>query len=169
MYLFEDDPGVRVVFVERTTDEDGGHDGAGGGTERGHAARGTERERGHAARGTYQTGLFGEEVVADGLRRTGWRVLGHRVRTRWGELDVIARRGDTVVFAEVKTATRPRGDMGELVNGRAQHRLRRAAVAWLAANPGLHRGARRYRFDVFLVRRDEQGGIERIDHIRNAF
>jgi hypothetical protein len=59
---------------------------------------------GPAGGGTYQAGLFGEEVVADGLERAGWKILGHRVKTRVGELDLVARRGDTVVFAEVKTA-----------------------------------------------------------------
>src|SRR5688500_4899306 len=54
--------------------------------------------RGPTGGGTYQSGLFGEEVVADGLERAGWKVLGHRVRTRVGELDLVARRGDTIVF-----------------------------------------------------------------------
>jgi putative endonuclease len=123
-----------------------------------------------AGTGTFQTGMLGEESVADALRRTGWRILGHRVRTRWGELDLILRRGDLVVFAEVKTTrTTPAKVQAQLVGSRAQHRLRRAAVAWLAANPRLHRGARRYRFDVFLVRIDGDGGLERIDRIVDAF
>ena len=119
--------------------------------------------------GTYQSGLFGEEVVADGLVRAGWRILGHRVRTRVGELDLVGRRGDTVVFAEVKTARPGRIAVEEAVDGRQRHRIRRAAVAWMASNPSLQRGVRRYRFDVFLVRRDDDGAIVRIDHVRDAF
>ena len=129
----------------------------------------TKASRGPAGGGSYQTGLFGEEVVSDGMQRAGWRVLGHRVRTRWGELDLVARKGDMIVFGEVKTAAKPRAGMEELVGARAQHRLRRAAIAWMAANPRLQQGVQRYRFDVFLVYRDRRGGVERVDHIKDAF
>jgi putative endonuclease len=119
--------------------------------------------------GSYQSGLFGEEVVADGLEGAGWRVLGHRVRTRVGELDLVARRDDTIVFVEVKTAGPGRLGVEEAVDHRQRLRIRRAAVAWMAANPHLQRGVRRYRFDVFLVRRDRDGAITRIDRFRDAF
>ena len=125
--------------------------------------------RGPAGSGTYQSGLFGEEVVADGLRRGGWRILGHRVRTRVGELDLVARKGDAIVFVEVKTAGPGRIAVEQAIDARARHRIRRAAVTWMALHPSLQRGVRRYRFDVFLVRRDHHGGIHRIDHIRDAF
>lgn len=124
---------------------------------------------GSARGGTYQSGLFGEEVVADGLQRAGWRLLGHRVRTKVGELDLVARRDDTVVFAEVKTGRPGRLGVEECVDGRQRHRIRRAAVAWMAMHPRLQRGVRRYRFDVFLVHRDAGGAIIRIEHIRDAF
>lgn len=130
---------------------------------------GRRSPRGGAGTGTYQAGLFGEEVVADELLRAGWKVLGHRVRTRVGELDLVARRADTVVFAEVKTGGPGRLGITEAVDGRQRHRIRRAAVAWMAANPRLQRGVRRYRFDVFLVHRTADGAIERIDHVRDAF
>jgi putative endonuclease len=124
---------------------------------------------GSGTTGTFQSGLFGEEVVADGLERAGWRILGHRVRTRVGELDLVARRGDTVVFVEVKTARPGRLGVEEAVDHRQRLRIRRAAVAWMAANPRLQRGVRSYRFDVFLVRRTQEGAITKIDHIRDAF
>jgi putative endonuclease len=131
-----------------------------------------ERRRTGATRGgggTYQSGLFGEEVVADGLERAGWTVLGHRVKTRVGELDLVARRGDTIVFAEVKTARPGRLGVEECVDGRQRHRIRRAAVAWMSCHQREQRGVRRYRFDVFLVRRDGSGAITQIEHIRDAF
>lgn len=118
---------------------------------------------------TYQAGLFGEEVVCDLLESDGWRIVGHRVRTRWGELDVIAQRGDLIVFAEVKTAGVGRLAPVQAVDSRAQHRLRRAAVAWMATNARLQRGVSRYRFDVFVVYRDETDVLERVEHIADAF
>jgi putative endonuclease len=129
-------------------------------------------ERQHRARGgggTYQAGLFGEEAVSDHLQRAGWRLLGHRVRMRVGEIDLIVRREDTVVFAEVKVAGPGRMEVEQAVGERQRHRIRRAAVAWMCSNQHLQRGVRHYRFDVFLVRRDADGGIVRIDHVRNAF
>jgi hypothetical protein len=39
----------------------------------------------------------------------------------------------------------------------------------MACNPALQRGVRRYRFDVFLVRRDRDGVVERVEHIPDAF
>lgn len=124
---------------------------------------------GAGAGGTYQSGLFGEEVVADGLQRAGWRLLGHRVKTRVGEIDLVARRGETIVFAEVKTAKPGRFAVEETVDARQRHRIRRAAVAWMSSHPREQRGVRRYRFDVFLVHRDAAGAILRIDHVRDAF
>jgi len=126
-------------------------------------------DRGPAGRGTYQSGLLGEETVADGLRRAGWRVLGQRVRTRVGEIDIVARRGDSIVFVEVKTAMPGRIGVEHAVDGKQRHRIRRAAVAWMASNPRLQRGVNHYRFDVFIVRRDSTGTIERIDQVRDAF
>jgi len=122
-----------------------------------------------ATGGTYQTGLFGEEAVADMLKRDGWRILGHRVRTKIGEIDLIARRGDIVAFVEVKTAGPRRIGVEHAVDARSRHRIRRAAVGWMAAHPALQRGVCRYRFDVFLVHRDAHGGITRVDHIQDAF
>lgn len=119
--------------------------------------------------GTFQAGLFGEELVADRLVSSGWKLLGHRVRTRVGELDLVARRGDTIVFAEVKTASPGRLGVDEAVDGRQRHRIRRAAIAWMSANPRLQRGVRRYRFDVFVVRRDHAGVVERVEQFEDAF
>lgn len=120
-------------------------------------------------RGTYQSGLFAEEVVADRLVEEGWRLLGHRVRTRVGELDLVARRGDTVVFAEVKSARPGRLGVEEAVDGRQRHRIRRAAIAWMTACPGHQRGVRRYRFDVFVVRLDPDGVVQCVEHVADAF
>ncbi|MCW2962169.1 MAG: hypothetical protein JWM90_2556 [Thermoleophilia bacterium] len=129
----------------------------------------TGKARGPAGRGTYQSGLFGEEMVADGLLKDGWQLLGHRVRTKVGELDLVARRGDTVIFVEVKTAGPGRIAVEHAVDARSRHRIRRAAVAWMAMWPRLQRGVKRYRFDVFFVHRDETGAIVRIEHVRDAF
>jgi putative endonuclease len=118
---------------------------------------------------TFITGMSGEEIVAERLREREWTILGHRVRTRWGELDLVARRGDTVIFCEVKATSGDGKGLAIQVDRLQQHRLRRAAVAWMAAAPALHRGAKHYRFDVFLVRIAPNNASPRIEHIANAF
>ena len=47
-------------------------------------------------------GRRGEDVAAEHLRSLGFTIVGRNVRTRYGEIDIIAREGDTLVFVEVK-------------------------------------------------------------------
>ncbi len=118
---------------------------------------------------TYQTGLLGEYLVADLMRDRDYQVVAHRARTRWGEIDLVLRKGDLVVFAEVKVASPGRLNPEHAVGAASQHRLRRAAVAWMATNASLQRGVVRYRFDVMIVRQDRDGTLIGIEHLRNAF
>lgn len=127
-----------------------------------------KRQLTHTTISTYQTGLMGEDVVAATLKSRSWRIIARRARTRWGEVDLVARRGTTIVFVEVKFAGARRVDVARVIDARAQHRLRRAAVAWMATNPTLQRDVRHYRFDVYLVRRDD-AGVVTLDHLANAF
>ena len=75
------------------------------------------------------TGLKGEEAAARFLTRSGYEILDKNVRTRAGEIDLVAREGKTLVFVEVKT----RKDVVEgdppqaAVNTRKQNRLGKLA------------------------------------------
>jgi putative endonuclease len=74
------------------------------------------------------------------------------------ELDLVLRRGRTVVLCEVKAKTgAQRGDPLEMVGPEKQRRLRRAAEAWLAQHP--EHGDCELRFDVVVERR---GRTERV-------
>ena len=110
-------------------------------------------------------GRAGEERAAGLLERLGLRVIERNWRCPEGELDLIAVRGDLVVFCEVKTRrSRLWGDPSEAVHPRKQARLRRLAGRWLAE----HRGRdRRVRFDVVSVV-DGPDGIELL-HLPDAF
>lgn len=118
---------------------------------------------------SYQAGLFGEEIVADHLQDSGWRIIGHRIRTHLGEIDLVARRGSTIVFAEVKSAKPSRISVEESVSLRARHRIRRTALLWISSNQHMQRGVRQYRFDVFIVRRAHDGSVEQVEHVPDAF
>lgn len=50
-----------------------------------------------------QSGKIGEEYAALFLRKSGYKILGRNFRSRFGEIDIVAVEGDTLVFVEVKT------------------------------------------------------------------
>jgi putative endonuclease len=77
-------------------------------------------------------GKQGEDLACRELRRRGYAVLARRYRTRWGEIDIVARDGDTLVFVEVKTR-RSAGFGGPVaaVGFRKQRRLINMARSYL--------------------------------------
>ena len=69
-------------------------------------------------------------------RLRGYRILGENVWIGGYELDLVVRRGRTLVFCEVKGKSGTGfGDPLEMVTPEKVRRVRRAAAAWLAANP----------------------------------
>ncbi len=77
-------------------------------------------------------GRYGEDVAARALVAAGLTVLQRNWRCRDGEIDVVARDGDVLVFCEVKTRTSTAfGDPAEAVSPAKAARLRRLATAWL--------------------------------------
>ena len=110
-------------------------------------------------------GRGGEDRAADLLRAKGFTILDRNFRCREGEVDVIARRHDTLVFCEVKTRRTDRwGTPAEAVGWRKQQRLRQLAAIWLQ----LHRPGRvTVRFDVVSVIVGERDVY--VTHIPDAF
>jgi putative endonuclease len=91
-------------------------------------------------------------------RLRGFRVLAVNAWAGGNELDLVVRRGRRVAFVEVKEkAGADLGDPLEMVGAEKQRRLRRAAAAWLAANPDL--AGLDITFEVLAVRPD---GVERV-------
>jgi putative endonuclease len=77
-------------------------------------------------------GRYGERVAADHLQSLGMVVLARNWRCRFGEIDLVARDGATLVICEVKTRTgSTHGTPVEAVVGRKATRLRRLAAHWL--------------------------------------
>lgn len=73
-------------------------------------------------------GRRGETVAAWYLRSKGWRILARRVKTPRGEIDLVARRGRTVVFVEVKWRA-SEGELGLAIDHRRLQRVAAAAEA----------------------------------------
>ncbi len=81
-------------------------------------------------------GKLGEDLACAELERRGYAVLARRYRTRTGEIDIVARDGDTLVFVEVKArADEACGQPGEAVTPSKQRRLARMALDYLARLP----------------------------------
>jgi putative endonuclease len=100
--------------------------------------------------GTRQTlGAHGEELVAERLRAAGFELLARNARSGRLELDIVAARGDLVVFCEVRTLTsNALYEPVESIRQAKISRVRRAAAQWLAAQ---HLQFRQIRFDVASV------------------
>ncbi len=81
------------------------------------------------------------------LRLRGWRILARRARVPGGEVDVVARRGSTLAFVEVKA----RGDMHAAAFSLDQYRLRRVAVAAERLAPRFMREGDDVRIDAMFV------------------
>lgn len=85
-------------------------------------------------RATYLAGHWAERLAVAVLMLKGYRILARRYVVRGGEIDIVARRGSTVAFIEVKA--RPTLDEALLaVTERKRRRIERAAAVWLSRNP----------------------------------
>lgn len=112
-------------------------------------------------------GEAGEIAACKFLKRQGYRVVSSRHRNRWGEIDVIAVQGQTLVFVEVKSrrkvgTSRP----AEAVDATRQSRLTRAALAFLKAHSLLEYPSR---FDIIEVIWPLEAPKPTICHLQNAF
>jgi putative endonuclease len=96
-----------------------------------------------------ELGASGEARVAAWYEANGYQVVDRNWRCRQGELDLVARRGRTIVFCEVKTRSSAAfGSPVEAVTRDKQARLRVLAARWLDDSPVV---AREIRFDVASV------------------
>lgn len=110
-----------------------------------------------------ERGRDAEALAADYLRGQGLTIVDRNFRCRFGEIDLIARDGATLVFVEVRL--RGRSDFGgaaESITGAKRGRLLRAARFYLAGR----RAAPACRFDAVLL---SSVDLTRIEWIRNAF
>ncbi|MCF6301808.1 MAG: YraN family protein [Devosiaceae bacterium] len=93
-------------------------------------------------------GRLAETFAVWFLRAQFFSIYARRVKTPGGEIDIVARRGDLVIFAEVKMR-RTKFAMGEALSAVNQRRIISAAHYFLAANPKLFHKS--LRFDVIFL------------------
>jgi putative endonuclease len=113
----------------------------------------------------HSLGILGEDLACAELTRRGYAILERRYRTRYGEIDIIARDGPVVVFVEVKTRADDRfGGAAAAVTGWKQRRIVQMAADYLLRR-ALH--GRPCRFDVVVV--EIVGDVPRVDVFPHAF
>jgi putative endonuclease len=115
----------------------------------------------------HHLGRLGEQLAAEHLERLGYAIVARNHRTRFGELDLIACDGSTLVFCEVKTR-RGSGDPWAALHDAKRSQVRRMASAYLAETSDRPRVAH-LRFDAIGVVVDPRGRLTRLDHVEGAF
>ena len=114
---------------------------------------------------SHARGVAGEEAAEEFLRLSGYHIVARNVRTKVGELDLVALDGETLCFIEIKSRTSSAyGRAIEAVGREKQRRLAKAALLFLAKN----RSPRACRFDVLGLDRGADGAWS-FTLIKNAF
>lgn len=113
------------------------------------------------------SGAKGEGIAAQYLTEQGYRILETNYHSLYGEIDIIAAKGDVLAFVEVKTRSgRMIAEPREAVTVSKQEKLRQTALLFLSEHERLDMQSR---FDVVEVLLDDQSLPSRVEHIENAF
>lgn len=107
------------------------------------------------------TAVKGEQLACEYLKNKGYKIVERNYHCPLGEIDIIAKDKDIVVFIEVKTRESTQyGLPQESIDFRKQKKLINTAKSWIAMHSKEGKG---YRFDVIAILRED------INHIVNAF
>jgi putative endonuclease len=110
-----------------------------------------------------RVGTWGEEIAAEYLTGQGFEIVTRNARTPYGEIDIIARQGDTVVFLEVKTRTSDKMGLPEdsITARKRQHMLS------AAEHYAMEREIDHWQIDVISIE-GKPGVKPKITHFENA-
>ncbi len=112
------------------------------------------------------TGILGEKLAGDFLRKRGYRILEANYRCPRGEVDLIAEHKDYLVFVEVRTKrSREFGTPEESITPTKMERLRTVASHYRQTHDNL---PQLWRIDVVAVELGRRGKPSRIELIENA-
>lgn len=114
-----------------------------------------------------QKGNEGESLAVGYLQKKGYKIIVRNFRTRFGELDIICRKNDTLIFVEVKTKTS--GDFGtpeEMFTKSKLAKVKKMADVYLVTN-----NLNNYlcRIDLIAVNLDENSQKPQINHYENLY
>jgi putative endonuclease len=109
----------------------------------------------------------GERLAVDFLKKKGYRILETNYRCRSGEIDIVARQGEALVFIEVRTKTNVSfGLPEESISFTKRQHLEASAESYLQENS---QDPPSWRIDLVAVELDADNRLKRIEQIQNAF
>jgi putative endonuclease len=112
-------------------------------------------------------GTAGESMAARFLAAQGYEIVICNYKNRYGEIDIIAMDGETLVFIEVKSRRSDRfGSARESVSRAKQKKISMVALGYLKSTGSVRRKAR---FDVVAVNSNASAPVNHIELIKNAF
>lgn len=110
---------------------------------------------------------IGERLAAQYLKEQGYQILEHNYRLRTGEIDLIAKEGERIVFVEVKTRrTLKFGVPQAAVTLAKQKQISKIALSYLQTHDMLDMPCR---FDVVAIFLSSKSTPDKLEHIQNAF
>lgn len=112
-------------------------------------------------------GRKGEDAATDYLIKNHYQILCRNYTCKLGEIDIVARERDFIVFVEVRS--RSSEDFGlpqETINRRKKMKLRNLARYYLEETGKSNENCR---FDIIALVFEEGGNVKRLEHIENAF
>lgn len=118
------------------------------------------------AKANQSIGAFGEQVVGEYLRRQGYIIVTTNYKTSYKELDIVARKGNILVFIEVKTRTSlAYGDGTEAMSARKKRDFRQGINRYLRENRWR---AADLRADLVTVLLDRSKGTAQVRHFESV-
>ncbi len=109
---------------------------------------------------------MGEALARRHLARQGYSIIESNYRSPYGEIDIVAKEGECLVFVEVKSrSNRTFGSPAEAITRAKMQKLVESAQDYIQTHPGL---PQMWRIDVVLVEVQRPGEPPRIELIRNA-
>jgi putative endonuclease len=112
------------------------------------------------------TGKLGEKIAAEFLLNKGYEILDKNYRCSEGEIDIITKYHDTLVFVEVKTRNnRLFGTPEESITQTKKEKLKASAESYLQSHENLPKN---WRIDVVAIEMGSGGKVKRIEIIENA-
>ena len=113
---------------------------------------------------TKKLGNEGENIITTWLKQKKFTIISKNYRTRWGEVDIIAKKDDIISFVEVKTRLTRYFPIASVVTKSKQKKLIRTAKTFIAKNNIIDKT---FRFDIAVVVR-QRNSFE-IQYLPNAF
>ncbi|HEX7475622.1 MAG TPA: YraN family protein [Dehalococcoidales bacterium] len=113
-----------------------------------------------------ETGLLGEKLAQNFLKKKGYRILENNYRCRYGEIDIVARQGQCLVFVEVRTKNNLKfGTPEESISYSKMQHMEQAAEFYAQEHrtEGLE-----WRIDLIAIELDANLRVQRIEQIENA-